>query len=121
MPTVVAQGGEAAHRYAAEGRRGGVLAQDGDREFAVEGPHMAREFGKAEIDEAVQLPHAIAEVLEQPLAQPDELAQFLGEGIGQGRGGGPLLGREAGDAQGVDSVGLGASSSRRRSDGSAAG
>ena len=37
-----------------------------------------------------------------------QFAQFLGEGIGHGRGRGALLGGEAGDAEGVDGVGLGA-------------
>jgi hypothetical protein len=56
----------------------------------------------------VQLPGAVAEVLHEPVAQPDELAQVLGRGLGQPRRRRPLLGGEAGDAERVDRVGLGA-------------
>ena len=69
MAAVVAQGRQTAHRHPAEGRGGGIVAQDGAGQFAVEGAHVAGELGKAEIDQAVQLPHAIAEILQQARAQ----------------------------------------------------
>ncbi len=108
MAAVVAQGRQSPHRHAAECCCGGVVTQDGTGQFAVEGAHVAGEFGEAEIDQAVQVPHAIDEILQQALAQLHQFAQFLGEGVGQGRGRWALLGGEAGDGDGVDGVGLGA-------------
>ena len=67
MVAVVAQGSQPAHRHPAEGGGGGIVAQDGAGQFAVEGAHVAGELGEAEVDQPVQLPHAIAEVLQQPL------------------------------------------------------
>ena len=60
--------------------------QDGAGQFAVEAMDVAGEFGKAEIDQAVELAQPIAEVLQQPLAQANQFAQLLGGGVGQRRG-----------------------------------
>ena len=105
---VVAQGGQALDRDAVEGGGGGIVVQDGAGELAVEAADVAGELGEAEIDQAVQLAHAIAEVLQQPVAQAHQLAQLLGGRVGQAGGRGTLLGGEAGDAERVDGVGLGA-------------
>ena len=69
---------------------------------------MARELGEAEVDEPVQLAQAVADVLHQTIAQPDQLTQLLCGAVGQPRRGGAFLGGEARDAAGVDGVGLGA-------------
>jgi hypothetical protein len=54
----------------------------------------------------VQLPHPIPEVLAQPIAEPDELPQFLDRAIGQPAGRRPFLRREARDPHRIDRVGL---------------
>lgn len=54
----------------------------------------------------MELAPAVAKVLDQAIAEPDELPQLLGRAVGQTGGGWALLGREAGDPQGVDGVGL---------------
>ena len=108
MPAIVAQGGETAHRQSTEGRGSRIVAQDSDGELAVERTHVAGEFGEAEIDQAVQLPQPIAEVLKQSFAQVHEFAQFLGECIGQRGHRGLLGGGETGDGQGIDGIGFGA-------------
>ena len=108
MSPVVAQRGQALDGDAVEGGGRRVVVQDRAGELAVEAVHVAGEFGEAEIDQAMQLAHAIAEVLQQPLAQAHELAQLLGRRIGQAGGRRALLGGEAGDAERIDGVGLGA-------------
>jgi hypothetical protein len=108
VSAVVAQFGEAFDRHAAEGGGGGIVMEDCAGQFAVEAFDVAGELGEAEVDQAVKLAHAITEVLHQPVTQANELAQLLGGGVGQPRGRGALLCGEAGDAQGVDGVGLGA-------------
>jgi hypothetical protein len=55
----------------------------------------------------MELTDAVPKVLHQPVAQAHQLAQFLGSNVRQARHGWALLGREAGDAQGIDRVGLG--------------
>ncbi len=108
VSAVVAQFGEAFDRHAAEGGGGGIVMEDCAGQFAVEAFDVAGELGEAEVDQAVKLAHAITEVLHQSVTQANELAQLLGGGVGQPRGRGALLCGEAGDAQGVDGVGLGA-------------
>ena len=91
-----------------EGLGSRIVDQDGAGELAVEAAHIAGEFGEAEIDQAVQLPHAIAEVLQQPLPQAHQFAQLFGRGIGQPGGRGLFLGGEAGEAERINGIGLGA-------------
>jgi hypothetical protein len=55
----------------------------------------------------VQLPHPVTEVLAQPVAEPNELAQFLRRAIGQPTGRRPFLRGEARDPHRIDGVGLG--------------
>jgi hypothetical protein len=56
----------------------------------------------------VQLPDAVAEVLHESVSQPHELAQLVGGRLGQPCRRRPLLRGEVGDAERVDSIGLGA-------------
>ena len=56
----------------------------------------------------MQLPQAIAEVLDQAIAEAHELAQFLGGRVRHAGRRRPLLRAEAGEAQRVDRVGFGA-------------
>lgn len=67
---------------------------------------MARKFRKAQIDDPMQLPDAIAEILLQAHAQADQLAQIVGGDIGERRGGRMLLMSKARDTEGIDGVGL---------------
>jgi hypothetical protein len=62
---------------------------------------------EAEVDEAMKLPEAVAEVSDQTVAMADQFAQLVG-GIRQPGHGGTLLGTEAGNTQRVDGIGLGA-------------
>ena len=56
----------------------------------------------------MELTHPVVEVLPDPVAMADQLAQLLaGDLVVQG-GGGPLLHAEAGEADRVDTVGFGA-------------
>ena len=82
--------------------------QDRAGQFAVETAHVAGEFGEAEVDQAMQLAHAITEILQQPLAQTHPRAQLVGGRIGQLCGQWVFLGGEAGDAQRVDGISLSA-------------
>lgn len=56
----------------------------------------------------MELAHAVVEVLPDAVAMADQLAQRLSRGIVQLRGLGTLLKGEAGNAGGVDRIGLGA-------------
>ena len=56
--------------------------------------HMARELGEAEIDEPVELAHAVTKILDQAIAEPHELAQLLGGPIRQAARRRALLGGE---------------------------
>lgn len=98
---VVAEAGEPGDRDALKRRRGGVVVQDGRGELAVEPPDVARELREAEVHEPVELAHAVAEVLDQALPQPDQLAQLFGGGVGQAPRRGALLRGEAPGPQGV--------------------
>ena len=91
-----------------KGCGGRVVVQDGAGQLAVEAVDVASEFREAQIDQAMQLAHAIAEVLQQPLAQVHQLAQLLGYGVGNASARRPFLRCEPGDAKRVDGVGLGA-------------
>ncbi|HXU54759.1 MAG TPA: hypothetical protein VN744_04950, partial [Casimicrobiaceae bacterium] len=91
-----------------EGGRRRIIVQDGRGELGVEAAHIAREFGKSEIDRAMQLAHPIAEVLQQAIAQAYQFAQFFRGGVGQMRGGRALLRGEVRDAECVNGIGLGA-------------
>jgi hypothetical protein len=96
VTAVVPEPRQAPQRDPVEGGRRGVVAQDGRSEFAAEIPDIAGEPREAEVDEPVELPHPVAEVLDQAIAKPDEFAQLLGSTVGPPGGGRPLLGREAG-------------------------
>jgi hypothetical protein len=54
----------------------------------------------------VPLAHTVPEVLAQPIAEPDELAQFLCRAIGQPAGRRPFLRGEARDPHRIAGVGL---------------
>ena len=54
----------------------------------------------------MQLADAIPEVLDQAVPEPDELAELLGRGVGELGGRWALLGPEAGQAEGIDGIGL---------------
>ena len=95
-------------RSAGEGLRGGISGEQAGGEHAVEAADVAGELGEAEIDQAMQLADAVVEVLAQPVAMADQLAQGLGDLVVQMGGFGALLEGEAGEAVGVDGVGLGA-------------
>ena len=75
---------------------------------------MAGELGEAEIDQAMELTDTVAEVGDQAVAMADQFAQLVGGGIRQPGHGRALLGAEAGNAQRVDGVGLGARQNPRR-------
>jgi hypothetical protein len=60
------------------------------------------------VDEAVELPQAVTEVLSQAFVEVDELAEFFGGGVAVVEEGRALLGGEAGEEQGIHRVGLGA-------------
>ena len=51
------------------------IRRGGGGEHAVEAADVAGELGEAEVDQAVQLAHPVVEVLAQPVAVADELAQ----------------------------------------------
>ena len=109
VAAVVAQLGQAA--WALRGRRrvrSGIGREQAGGEHAVEAADIAGELGEAEIDQAMQLADAIVEVLAQPVAVTHEFAQGLGDVVVQMGGFGALLEGEAGEALGVDGVGLGA-------------
>ncbi len=53
----------------------------------------------------MELPHAVAEVLQEAIPEAHEFAQLVGRLVGQPGGRRPLLSGEAGDPQGVDGVG----------------
>jgi hypothetical protein len=97
---------------AREGLRGGVFGDERGGEHAVEAADIAGELGEPEIDQPVQLTHPVVEVLAQPVAVADELAQALGGLVVQPGGDGALLEGEAGEPLGVDRVGLGALEAR---------
>ena len=108
MTPVVAQSGQPGRRGASEGVRGGIFGQQTGGEHAVEAADVAGELGEAEIDQAMQLADPIAEILPQPVAMADELAQGLGRLVVQPSWCGPLLECQTREAGGVDRVGLGA-------------
>ncbi len=108
VPAIVAQLGDTARGCAGEGMCGRVFGEQAGGELAVEGPDVAGEFRKAEIDHAVQLADAVVEILAQPVAVADQLAQSLGDLVVQVGGGRALLEGQAGEAGGIDGVGLGA-------------
>jgi hypothetical protein len=56
----------------------------------------------------MELAHTVTEVLAQPIAKPDELAQFLGRSIGQPAGRRAFLRGEARNPHRIDGIGLGA-------------
>ena len=58
--------------------RGGIVGQQTGGEHAVEAADVAGELGEAEVDQAMQLADPVAEILPQPVAMADELAQALG-------------------------------------------
>ncbi|HET7293657.1 MAG TPA: hypothetical protein VFM88_14630 [Vicinamibacteria bacterium] len=102
----IAELGQGPEAAVVEGLGGPVLAQDEDGALAVEGADVARELREAEGHESVELPHAVAGVLRQPVVESHQLAQLV-HGLVPWRGhGGPLLRGEACDAQGIDGIGL---------------
>ena len=107
VAAVVAQLGEPARVGAGEGLGGRVFGEQAGGQHAVEGADVAGELREAEIDQAVELAHAVVEILAQPVAVPDQLAQGLGDRVVQVGGRRALLEGEAGEAGGVDGVGLG--------------
>jgi hypothetical protein len=107
VAAIVAEGGHATHRDALKAGRGGVFMEQPSRQLAPEIAHMAGELRKPEVYETVQLPHTVTEVLAQPIAEPDELTQFLRRAIGQTAGRRPFLRGEARDPHRIDGVGLG--------------
>ena len=108
VPAVVAQFGEAARVGAGEGLGARVLGEQAGGEHAVEAADVAAEFGEDEIDEAMQLAHAVVEVLAQPVAVADQFAQALGDLVVQPGRRGAFFEAETGEAMGVNDVGLGA-------------
>ena len=102
---VTPQGGELADAGLVECGSGRIRVEDCGRALAVERAHVADELWESEMDEAVELPRTVAEILDEPLMAADELPQVVERAV-PGGGGGALLGAEAGDAQGIDAVRL---------------
>ena len=102
VASVVAQSGQPARRGASEGVRGGIFGQQTGGEHAVEAADVAGELGEAEIDQAMQLADPIVEILPQPVAMADQLAQNLGRLVVQPGWCGPLLECQTREAGGVD-------------------
>ena len=107
VAAVVAQLGQSARRGTSESVRGGISGQQAGGEHAVEAADIAGELGKAEIDQTVQLAHAVVEILAQPVTMAHQLTQRLGDLVMQLGGLRPLFEGEAGEALGVDSIRLG--------------
>lgn len=105
---VVAKFGEPSRVGASEGLCGWVFGEQAGGEHAVEGADVAGELGEAEIDQAMELADAVVEVLAQPVAVADHLAQALGDLVVQPGRRGALFEAEAGEPVGVDGVGFGA-------------
>ena len=78
VATVVAQPGQPADSDALEGLGGREVMEHGAGQFAVQAADVASELREAQIDETVQLTHAVAEVLHEPVPVTHELSQFLG-------------------------------------------
>jgi len=108
MAPVVAQLGQPFRRGADELVRGGAFGKECGRQHAVQPAHVAGELGEAQVHQAVELAHAVVEVLPDAVAMTDQLAQGFSRGIVQLRGLGTLVKGEAGNAGGVDCIGLGA-------------
>src|SRR5713101_3635647 len=86
----------------------GRIARENSRsEFGIEAAHIARELGKGQIDCAMQITHAVTEILHRLLAHVDELTQFLAGLIGEPGRLRSLLRCEPGDAECVNMVSLG--------------
>jgi hypothetical protein len=101
VPAVVAQFGEPARVGAGERLGARVLGEQAGGEHAVEAADVAGEFREDEVDQAMQLAHAVVEVLAQPVAVADQFAQALGDLVvhpGRRRA---LLEAETGEAMGV--------------------
>ncbi len=108
VASVVAQLSQPLRSGAGEVVRGGALGKECGRQHAVHPAHVAGELREAQVHQAVELAHAVVEVLPDAVTMTDQLAQRLGHGVVQLRGLGSLLEGEAGDAGSVDRVGLGA-------------
>jgi hypothetical protein len=89
-----------------QGARRRIRLQQGDGDLAAEITDVSGQLRKSEIDQAVQLAHAVAEVLDEPIAKAHELAQLPSHRVRQTGGRGPPLGREPRQPEGVDRVGL---------------
>ena len=108
VPAVVAQFREPARVRAGEGRCARVFGEQAGGEHAVEAADVAGEFREDEIDQAMQLAHAVVEVVAQPVAVADQFTQALGDLVVQLGRRGALFEAETGEAMGIDGVGLGA-------------
>ena len=105
VPPVIAQLGKPARRGLSEGVGGGILGQQAGGELAVEAANVAGELseiakrfalGEAEVDQTMELAHPVVEVLAQPVAVADQLAQAFGGLVMQMGKGWALLISEAG-------------------------
>ena len=108
VTAIVAQLGDPMGRSLFEIARGRTLGQQAGGRHGVEAVDVAGDLGKAEIDQAVKLAHAVVEVLLNAGAMMDEFAQGLGSAVVRPGWGGSLFVGEMRQALGIDGVGLGA-------------
>jgi hypothetical protein len=83
-----------------------VVTEQHRRQLAPQIAHLAGELRKAEVHQPVELAHPVPKVLAQPIAKPDQLAQFLRRPIGQPAGRRLFLRGDARDPHCIDGVGL---------------
>ena len=82
VAAVIAEPRHAPRGHPAERRRRGVRVQNRRGQLAPQIPHMVRKLREAQVNEPMQLPHPIAEVLDESIAKAHQFPQFLDRRIG---------------------------------------